>query len=265
MMMNRIFYAIILTLLNSVLFAQINLATGTTGTVTGVPQSFNETRGVDCKVLSSSAIQIQSMTLGGFYCGTGGVAYVDARIYDSSSSLLLASNNDTVHNIYGGSITVPISYTLIPGKTYRISFFCDGPNHPTNNSAYEFQPQAFPYIESSGKLQIKQAYSYPADTIPTGINIFVPLVTLNIITEINEINLSRDFSVFPNPASSSFKVNYTGNLLSFEITDMLGNSVKTEVIKNSEEIDISNLNEGIYFVRLKTAEGTLTKKISIVR
>jgi hypothetical protein len=108
--------------------AQINLASGTTGTTTGVAQSFNETRGVDVTVVAHADISLISMTLNGFFCGQGGTAtaYVGARIYDINTAQLLASGMDTVSNVYGGSVTVQIRlFCLQTHPTDCVSFVAD--------------------------------------------------------------------------------------------------------------------------------------------
>jgi hypothetical protein len=256
--MKKLFYFLILLFLNSGVIAQINLATGTSGTITGFAQSFNETRGVDVYVLSPSDLQVQSMTLGGFYCGTGGIAYVGARIYNSSNGALLAGATDTVYNIFGGSVTVPVSFTLVSGSIYRVSFYCSGPNPPTNNSGIMFQPTSFPYVESSNLLQVIQAYSYPADTIPYSVNIFVPLITLNVsATGINEINLEDLISVTPNPANRDITLkfnNATNESCTLQLFNSQGRLMQaiTGIRTGNVEIKRESLAKGLYFFQLKS-------------
>lgn len=252
--------ALILGLNTPIINAQIYLNSGTTGTTTTIGQSFNETRGVDVKVISQNNIVIHSMMLSGFFSGNNGTsyAYVGARIYNSTTSALLASATDTVHNIYNGSVTVPLSFTFIPGSNYKISFYCSGPNPPTLNSARMFQPQSFPYNDASNSLQILQAYESAYDSAPDNINIYVPLITLNAITGIDPFSLNINSSVFPNPASDDA-------ILSFENTEK---EVCTVVLYNSQgqvvriinnikeekvEIERQDLANGLYYFQLKTA------------
>lgn len=202
MIMKKVY--ILLALLSCVTctYSQINLTSGVTGTITGVAQSFNETRGVDVNVISPVDLPLTSMTLHRFFSGTGDSAYVGARIYNPSNGMLLASNMVSVYNVVNGAVSVPISYTLVSGMSYRISFFCGGPNPPTHNSAAEFQPGSLPYNEGSNLLQIVHAYAYPADTFPSTTNIFVPIITLNLETSgINTTIIKDEIKVFPNPAS----------------------------------------------------------------
>ncbi|MBK7851709.1 MAG: hypothetical protein IPJ66_11385 [Bacteroidetes bacterium] len=87
---------------------------GVTCTITGVAQSFNETRGVDVNVISPVDLPLTSMTLHRFFSGTGDSAYVGARIYNPSNGMLLASNMVSVYNLVNGAVSVLISYTWFP-------------------------------------------------------------------------------------------------------------------------------------------------------
>lgn len=74
-------------------------------------------------------------------------------------------------------------------------------------------------------------------------------------------NNSKDFSVYPNPASTILNIN-TNNIeiTKIEIYDVLGKKVwgTTETIT---QIDISNLDSGLYLVNIQTEQGVLVKKI----
>lgn len=257
--MKKLLFISALLAANNILSAQqINLASGTTGTVTGVAQSFNETRGVDVQVIGPTAINVVSMKLSGFFCGFGGQAYVDARIYNSTTAALLAGANDTVTGISGGSITVPIAYTLVPGITYRIAFYASGPNPPTHNSGYMFQPTAFPYTESTGMLSISHAYAYPADTIPHNNNIYVPQITLNTSSVgIREIGLDNAALIYPNPFNTHTTLEFSNEAnknCTLFMYDEQGKCVQTKanITANKVDVERGNLPNGIYFYQVVT-------------
>ena len=250
--MKKIFTLLAFLFWFSNVHSQINLASGVSGTITGVAQSFNETRGVDVNVISPVDLPITSMTLHRFFSGTGDSAYVGARIYNPSNGMLLASNMVSVYNIVNGAVSVPISYTLVSGMSYRISFFCGGPNPPTHNSAAEFQPGSLPYNEGSNLLQIVHAYAYPADTFPSTTNIFVPIITLNLETSvINERGGSGEAKVYPNPASERIIID-PGKIIDQDATvrlfDMEGNVVRVQYVleMNKFVIDRKELKSGMY-------------------
>jgi PEP-CTERM motif len=157
----------------------IYLDSGSSGSLTGVPQSYNETRAVDVTVLSGADLLVESMTLAGFDgSGIATSAVLGARIYDTSTQSLIASADVTVSS--AGPVTVPISATLVPGGDYRVGFYAVT-TPPNNGEATLFDPAGFPYTETSGLLRINGAYDIATDSFPAYSNIFEPQVSLEVV------------------------------------------------------------------------------------
>lgn len=80
---------------------------------------------------------------------------------------------------------------------------------------------------------------------------------------LDEIYGNLEIDVFPNPTSGYLKVNL-GNGLDFEkiwISDLMGQIVfKSSVFKN-QEIDISHLTQGFYFLNIQVDNDLFTSKI----
>jgi len=86
-------------------------------------------------------------------------------------------------------------------------------------------------------------------------------------------NLSTDFniSVTPNPNNGIFKVSMTsfkGNRISLSVFNPVGNVVYEEPDfaindKSTKTIDLSTLREGIYFLKVKSDDATITRKVII--
>ena len=72
---------------------------------------------------------------------------------------------------------------------------------------------------------------------------------------------SKEAKVYPNPAQNMLHVEGTG-LTEVEVFNIMGQSVMN-INENIEAIDISCLQNGIYFVRLKTNDGEKTVKLVI--
>ncbi len=71
------------------------------------------------------------------------------------------------------------------------------------------------------------------------------------------------FSIFPNPATNSLHVQSSFGLSSMNIviTDLLGKSIMTQSLLNGADlIDISSLNDGVYFIQVKTDNQFFTQK-----
>lgn len=89
------------------------------------------------------------------------------------------------------------------------------------------------------------------------------------LTEVTEKNIDFSTSIFPNPVNrNSFITIETKGLLSNEGTinlfNLNGQILHSSLLKsNNTEIEIPNLNSGIYYIEISTKQGKTTQKISI--
>ena len=75
----------------------------------------------------------------------------------------------------------------------------------------------------------------------------------NGITSVNSINENNtDFSVYPNPATNNLK--FTMNNLQLgddiQILDITGKVCKSNILVRGNAVDISDLQNGIYFIKI---------------
>lgn len=82
------------------------------------------------------------------------------------------------------------------------------------------------------------------------------------VDDIDESSINNSISIYPNPTKDVVKVlnNSNLNISKIEIIDLLGCTVASA--KSSDEINVSNLPEGQYFVKLH-GETTIVKKLTI--
>ena len=91
-------------------------------------------------------------------------------------------------------------------------------------------------------------------------------IIINNVLDVSEIIDSYQITIFPNPTTGELQItNYElqNGLLSavkVEVFDVYGRKQKAESRKDNV-VDISNLFAGIYFVKISTEAGTITKKI----
>lgn len=99
-------------------------------------------------------------------------------------------------------------------------------------------------------------------------------LTLNrgVMTSIEETDFSKSISLYPNPAAFTAKlqVNALGEkLLSITIVNAVGQEMKkmqvSSSISNGIELDLANLNEGLYFVRISDGNEMAIKRLMIQR
>lgn len=75
---------------------------------------------------------------------------------------------------------------------------------------------------------------------------------------------SNDFRIFPNPAKDQISVRFTTReAVAIDIYNMLGAKVKT-VIHNGQETDINigDLQNGVYFLRMKDSNQTISRSFT---
>ncbi len=83
-----------------------------------------------------------------------------------------------------------------------------------------------------------------------------------------DILSQQAIEIFPNPSKGKFSINASYNLqnVEYNLVDISGKklSILAKTInENAAEFDASNLNAGIYFLNIKSENGSVTKKIII--
>ncbi len=90
---------------------------------------------------------------------------------------------------------------------------------------------------------------------------------ISIYTEINDVLIQTDFSIYPNPANESLVINAEFGLETIEIYNLLGKKVVG--IRNDAKgmremtFDVSEFDAGIYFVKLMDGERQSVQKLII--
>lgn len=119
----------------------------------------------------------------------------------------------------------------------------------------------------STSLQLGSSTLTNADTSGSTTDVFVG--KLDVVTGANEWSADKNFSIYPNPSNGIFTISgdkwqMTGGRL--EIYNALGEKVfeKENVSGNTCEINIGNLSDGIYFLKMisegKIYEGKIVKE-----
>ncbi len=85
------------------------------------------------------------------------------------------------------------------------------------------------------------------------------------IDEIEENNVENGINIYPNPANDIIKILNINNLSvkKIEITDITGRILMN--LGNVEEINVSNLPNGQYFIKIDDGESTVIRKFSVMK
>ena len=82
----------------------------------------------------------------------------------------------------------------------------------------------------------------------------------------NEIEIATEMSIYPNPTTGMLNITSNEEIDSVEIFNSVGTAViSSKVAGNNPAIDMSNLPNGMYFVRVYTANGIETVKVVLER
>lgn len=75
---------------------------------------------------------------------------------------------------------------------------------------------------------------------------------------------SEGFKLYPNPASESITISSTNILSTYRLTDLRGNLIHSGTsTKNTIELDVRLLAEGIYLVEVETIKGLHLQKVTV--
>lgn len=122
-----------------------------------------------------------------------------------------------------------------------------------------------------GMLAGKSSVMFAFENITEyGSNLFID--NINILSTnvgVNEINLSDNISVYPNPSDGTVFVNINvanAGKVNVKIYNMLGEII-SEVSDNAKnfKFNLANQSSGIYFIKVKTDSGEATKKLMLNR
>lgn len=125
-----------------------------------------------------------------------------------------------------------------------------------------------PAAAGAGVQTITYSYTDPGGcSASANSNIYVdPCIS----TSINSNGQVQDIQIFPNPANEQLQIEITERTneeLQLSVVDALGRLLINKQIsvtngKSSQQIDVSNLAPGVYFIQLRDSKGTNTKRFA---
>jgi hypothetical protein len=83
---------------------------------------------------------------------------------------------------------------------------------------------------------------------------------------VDEVDIASQWSIYPNPAHDVLHfsgLNFNHGQLEVSVFNLQGQTVKTNIVKDSESLSISGLKSGLYLILLKQGEALTQKKIIV--
>ena len=233
--------------------------------LTGI-EAFTNISRLYCKDNNLNALDVSALTgLTQLRCGNNNLSTLDVTANTALTQLLFDNNNISTINLSSNVLLKKINahnnmLTSIDFSTNTALEILRLQNNNlsdldlSNNASLTFltcQDNSLLTCISVNDV----AYADANFTKPTGAIFSTDCSTLGT----SDFDLVQNISIYPNPTSNAIAVSSTSNVLSLEIYNLLGKRVL--IAKNNNKLDVSNLNSGIYLVKIQTEKGNITKKI----
>ena len=226
-------------------FALINFTSTGTSATTGA--------GTISNWLISPSISVDNGDVISFYTRIGRNT---AALYADNLELRMSTNGAFTANPAAGADDVADFTNLL----VEVNPALDLTSYPETWGQYSYTVTGL-----TGPTEIKLGFRYyVTDGGPVGANSdIIGLDSVSIDRSLSTDSFFRNnFTVSPNPTSSILNIANDSNVAinSIQITDMNGRIVK-EVKGMTNQINVSELNAGLYFLKVTSNEGTGTTKI----
>lgn len=180
-------------------------------------------------------------------------------------------------NAYGGAINTKFVY---PGSSYSTGpcgteiWNDPGPpgdrryilsSGPFNFKAHTEEEVEYAYVTSFDSVTNDPVtrLMHDMEAIKVFSNTYDSFMPCNSITSISETSSSATFNLYPNPANNTISIKTTKKINgTTEIIDMMGNILLSKTTENTNYININldQLADGLYFLKLKVDGKSITKK-----
>lgn len=84
-----------------------------------------------------------------------------------------------------------------------------------------------------------------------------------VLSSLSSVTLERGIRIFPNPANNLIHIESNNSLEIDQITLINDYGIRTNVKLIDGKIDVTHLKTGIYYLKIKTSKGVITKKIRL--
>lgn len=144
--------------------------------------------------------------------------------------------------------------------TYAWSFGSGGGTSALQNPTF-----VYPTSSSAQNYTVRLIVSNDCgqDTVTT-------VITIPPATGVNDLKVNHDdLKLYPNPTAQYFRVenNTTYQLKQLSIINVLGQTIRTIPVKNNtvQTVDVSNMASGVYNIRIEFEEGSVIRKLEILK
>lgn len=157
---------------------------------------------------------------------------------------------------------VGISYNYTTGEVLINSSAITGGPLGLDGSSPTTNPAEIDFVVTSGSVTGPPAINNAAAATMRFDNLVTKASSTNTLLSSGEFSIGdNSFVVYPNPAKDVLNITNSNNvdIKNISITDLNGRVVKSQVASFTQ-INVSDLNAGVYFLTIEASEGKTTKK-----
>jgi hypothetical protein len=228
------------------------------GAISFILVNFNSTTGagIISNWLISPSITVDNGDVISFYTRIGLNSTTGSANYADNLELRMSTNGAFTTNPTGGSAGLGDFTNLL----VEVNPALDLTSYPLTWGQYSYTVTGL-----TGPTDVKLGFRYfVPDGGPTGANSdIIGLDTVSVDRPLTTDSFFKNnFSVWPNPTSNVINVsnNTNSDVTAIQITDMNGRTIR-EVKGMTSQINIADLNSGVYFMKIISSQGTGTTKI----
>ena len=143
-----------------------------------------------------------------------------------------------------------------------LSYIFDSLIAPGGYVNYDWELNGTTLTSTSGDSVLLVTQNGDYAVIVTDINGCMNISSPFSYGSVNVENSESNFTIFPNPTDGLIIISGCTSTTTYTLLDVTGKIISSSIILNpTAKIDLSNLPNGIYFVRLETAENRFVQKI----
>ena len=163
-------------------------------------------------------------------------------------------------DIYFGSVNSGTNNNTCNDLSYSNVFSSDVLDMDENFMSYASNTWMF----SQGQVDAMLSTLNQPDWQGGRLNLKNSNVTVNctgIINSSQNYNLEINVRLYPNPTDGNLSINTSEKIINIAVYNIIGEKIVCNTKLKNNKIDISSLNDGIYFIETITQKGKITKKI----
>lgn len=202
------------------------------------------------------------------YAGNAGTRFIELR--NAAGTILEA----ITINLPSGKSTVTLNFTIQPGQNYQLGVAQNSqPDLFRNNSGGTFPYNVGNKASITGTTASAAGYYYffynwQVKDVPCSSPRIEVMANIDICSSVSEITDGFDVTVFPNPASEEFTIQFpklnTTQSAELTIINAMGQLVsKTTISDKNYTVNSSAWAKGIYLVHISFDHQTVTKRMVI--